>query len=222
MALQENKDSYEAQAFSLAEFVLRCSDCRGVCLQKTARILENGSRAPQGWESVYNSVAEERRLEDLDICESRCRYMQSICPSENKVRQYEEALATASPTTKKRALPDPTILQEASRCQHAVELFSNILFALAHKPSKISFGVSDPRKAVTKFDESQDGAPTEAHRKVLEGAKNIDQEIMRRWTRSRQTPVNMKEEDISTSAGFSPTPDTMPTSSGSSGTSPRW
>lgn len=226
MALQENKDSFNAQALSLSEFVAQCADCHKLCLEKTARVVENRSRAPRGWDSVFDSVAAERRSEDLDLCESRCQYMQTSCPSKERVEGYEPALAATSQRGKKTKV-DPAVLQEASRCEHAVQTFSNVLFALAHKPSKIAFATNkDLRTGSDKYDETQDGAPTEAHRKVLEGAKNIDSEILRRWSKARQGRLHMEEQGIVQSPGNTPSSTNSgappPSSSGPTGTTPTW
>ncbi|KAK7195415.1 ribosomal P protein AGP2beta-1 [Novymonas esmeraldas] len=222
MALQENKDSYAVKALSLSEFVLQCTDCHQLCLEKTARVVENRSRAPRGWDSVFHSVAEERRTEDLELCESRCRDVHSVCPSQDRVRQYEQVLAAASLKAAKGTPPSPPLLQDASRCEHAVEVFSNVLFALTHKPSKVSFAAKDPQTGNIKYDESHDGAPTEAHRKVLEGAKNIDNEILRRWSKARQDRLNMEEQGIVRPAGTTAVPQVPTDASASSGTAPRW
>ncbi|AYU81178.1 ribosomal P protein AGP2beta-1, putative [Leishmania donovani] len=222
MALQENRDSYKVKAFSLSEFVQQCSDCHQLCLEKTARVVENRSRAPRGWEALFDSVAEERRSEDLDLCESRCRYMQATCPSQDRVQQYEEALAAASLKPKKRTPPNSSVLQDASRCEHAVEVFSNVLFALAHKPSKVSFPTKDLKAGGTNDAESHAEAPTEAHRKVLEGSKSMDNDIWRRWSKLRQERIGSNAQDITSSTGSSSLPDTAAASAGSSGTTPKW
>ncbi|CBZ29054.1 putative ribosomal P protein AGP2beta-1 [Leishmania mexicana MHOM/GT/2001/U1103] len=222
MTLQENRDSYKVKGLSLSQFVLQCSDCHQLCLEKTARIVENRSRAPRGWEALFNSVAEERRSEDLDLCESRCRYMQATCPSQDKVQQYEQALAAASLKPKKSTPLNTSVLQEASRCEHAVEVFSNVLFALAHKPSKVSFPTKDLKTGGTTDAEAHGGAPTEAHRKVLEGAKSTDTDISRRWRKLRQERLDSKVHDLAASTGSSSVPDTAATSPGSSGTTPKW
>ncbi|KPA83542.1 putative ribosomal P protein AGP2beta-1 [Leptomonas pyrrhocoris] len=222
MALQDNKDSFETKALSLSEFVLQCADCHKLCLEKTARVVENRSRAPRGWDSLFDTVAAERRSEDLDMCESRCQYMRTTCPSGEKVLEYENVLATTSHHAKK-VKPDPAVLQEASRCEHAVEMFSNVLFALAHKPSKVAFSTTrDPRSGAEKYDKTHDGAPTEAHRKVLEGAKNIDEEILRRWSKARNDRLQMEKQGILRSpedTGPGAAPSTPPESSG---TTPKW
>lgn len=222
MALQNNKDSFQTKALSLPEFVLQCSDCHKLCLEKTARVVENRSRAPRGWDSLFDSVAAERRSEDLDMCEKRCQYMQTVCPSKEKVQEYEKVLDVALQRGKK-AKADPSFLQEASRCEHAVEMFSNVLFALAHKPSKVVFVTTkDPHTGEEKYDESKDGAPTEVHRKVLEGAKNIDEEILRRWSKARQGRLGMEEQGIVQKPGNT-VPGAEPSApSGSSGTTPSW
>lgn len=222
MALQENRDSYEAKALSLSDFVVQCADCHQLCLEKTARVVENRSRAPRGWDSIFNSVAEERRSEDLDQCESRCRYLHTACPSRDKVLQYEQVLAAAAPQSRRRVPPDASLLQEASRCEHAVETFSNALFVLAHKPSKVSFTTNDPKTGTAKYDEAHDGAPTEAHRKVLEGAKNIDGEILRRWSKARNDRLNMEQQGIVRAPGASASADSGSSGSPSSGTTPTW
>lgn len=222
MALQENRDSYKVKALSLSEFVQQCSDCHQLCLEKTVRVLDNRSRAPRGWEALFNSVAEERRSEDLDLCESRCRYMQTTCPSQDKVQQYEQALAAASLKPKKSTPPNPSVLQDASRCEHAVEVFSNVLFALAHKPSKVSFPTKDLKTGGNTDAESHAGAPTEAHRKVLEGAKNMDNDVSCRWSKLRHERFGSKAQDVASSTGSSLAPDTAAASPASSGTTPKW
>jgi hypothetical protein len=222
MALQYNRDSFKTKALSLSEFVLQCTDCHKLCLEKTARVVENRSRAPRGWDSLFDSVAAERRSEDLDMCESRCQYMQTTCPASEKVHEYEKVLTAAAERAKK-VKTDPSLLQEASRCEHAVEMFSNALFALAHKPSKVAFSTTkDLRTGNTKYDEAQDGAPTELHRKVLEGAKNIDSEIMRRWSKARNDRVQMEEQGIVQSPESSTTGTTSPAALVPSGTTPKW
>ncbi|GET90988.1 ribosomal P protein AGP2beta-1, putative [Leishmania tarentolae] len=222
MALQENRDSYKLRSLSLSEFVLQCADCHQLCLDKTARIVENRSRAPRGWESLFNSVAEERRSEDMDLCESRCRYMQTTCPSQERVQQYEQALAAAFLKSKKGTPPAASVLQEASRCEHAVEVFSNVLFALAHKPSKVSFPTKDLKTAGTTGAESPAGAPTEAHRRVLEGAKNMDSDILSRRSKLHQQHTGSTEQVIASPSGSSWVADGGVHSPSSSGTTPKW
>ncbi|AIO00592.1 ribosomal P protein AGP2beta-1, putative [Leishmania panamensis] len=222
MALQENKDSYNIKALSLSEFVLQCSDCHRLCLEKTARVLENRSRAPRGWEGLFSSVAEQRRFEDLDLCESRCHNVQAVCPSNDKVREYEQALAAASLKPKNITPPNPSLLQAASRCQHAVEVFSNVLFALAHKPSKVSFPIKDPAKGEGKGSEPHDGAPTETHRKVLAGATNMNSEILRRGRKGHQDQLIPREEDIASSTDSDWATHTPTSAPGLSGTTPKW
>ncbi|KPI83649.1 putative ribosomal P protein AGP2beta-1 [Leptomonas seymouri] len=222
MALQDNKDSFEIKALSLSEFVLQCADCQKLCLERTARVVENRSRAPRGWDSLFDSVAAERRSEDLGMCESRCQYVQTSCPSKEKVQEYEEALAATSQHGKKLKTSS-SVLQEASRCEHAVERFSNMLFALAHKPSKVAFSTSRaPHTEGEKHDASQDGAPTEAHRKVLAGAKNIDAEILRRWSKARKDRLQMEEQGIVQSPENTGPGTALSAPPESSGTKPTW
>ncbi|KAG5472595.1 hypothetical protein LSCM1_04001 [Leishmania martiniquensis] len=221
MALQENKDSYEVKALSLSEFVLQCSYCHQLCLEKTARVVENSSRAPRGWESVFHSVAEERRSEDLGLCESRCKYMHDVCPSQAKVQKYEEALAAAAPKARKSTPPSASVLQEASRCEHAVEAFSSVLFALAHKPSKVSFPTKGPQEGTT-YGELRDGPPTEAHRKALEGVKKAQNVTLSGWSKAPSEHVDGEKHDSSSPAESIYTPKTAGAFSPSSGTLPKW
>ncbi|KAG5498146.1 hypothetical protein GH5_02946 [Leishmania sp. Ghana 2012 LV757] len=222
MALQENKDSYEVKALSLTEFVLQCADCQRLCLEKTARVLENRSRAPRGWESVFDAVAEERRTEDFRLCESRCRIMHTACPSRDKVRQYEEVLAAAAQKDRKGTPPNASVLQEASRCEHAVETMSSVLFTLAHKPSKVSFPTKDLKAQDTKYGEARDTAPTEAHRKALGGAKAAQSALSSNWSKLRPDHLDGDRQHTASPADFSRDPKTAATSSASGATTPRW
>lgn len=186
MTLRTHSETLETKGLSLAEMVQFSTDCSSLCWDKTERVVENTSRAPRGWEYIFKSVAKERREEDYSKCTSVCALVQKACPEPSRIEKYEHLIAEKR-RFQGRQVPEgvPTI-QEISRCEHTVELFAQLLFSLAHKPTKVAFevnsGQEDPSPPCG-------GAPTEAHRKVLEGsARNIEEEIAKRWKRNRIDP----------------------------------
>lgn len=179
---------------TLSEMVALCQDCSKMCWEKTSRVVENVSRAPRGWEDVFKSVAEERRREDNEVCVKFCTLVKTSCPASSQVAAYEKV---DFKKVKKGSYPAgvPSI-QEMTRCEHAVEKFTNVLFTLAHKPSKVSFGAgSTPEQDASGDGKGKNEPPTEAHRKVLEGAK-VDDEIVRRWSAARQGRIHMEEQGV--------------------------
>lgn len=216
MSRQENKDSVSLRAMSLSDMVDLCADCTALCLSRTERVITNSSRAPRGWESLYRSVAEERRNDDLALCEQRCRAVQQGCPSAAQLRRYEATSlprgATLSAGEVRKALADTTAAEPAaatpsihaiSRCEHVAEVFASTLFLLAHKPSKLVFDntlsqnsdSSSPAGDGSVWPEESSGK-TEVHQKVLRGAADVDAEIMRRWSTARRERLYMQDHGI--------------------------
>lgn len=223
MALREHKDSYDFKVFSLSSFVAQCSNCQKLCLEKTERMIDNRSRAPRGWDTLFKAVAEERRNEDFDLCETKCLHLARVCPEAHVIESYEKAVgAKQNPAL----LAKEFSLQEMSRCENAADTFSKVLFSVTHKPSKVSFDQGKDQVASEKPGSPSDGAPTEVHRKVLEGSKSIDNEILRRWSKSRQDRLNMEEQGILRSekdvAELRRSHRKADEETGASGTTPRW
>lgn len=196
MALQSNHDSHATKEVGVSDIAAMCNDCTTMCWEKTARIVNNVSRAPRGWEKLFKSVAEERRLEDQVVCEAFCERVRATCPVTDRIIAYEKV--DLRKIKKGAAYPEgvPSV-QDMTRCEHAVEQFSNLLFTLAHKPSKVSFatGGASEAPAAAAGDTGDAAPPTEAHRKVLEGGK-VDDEIVRRWSAARQGKLHMQAQGI--------------------------
>lgn len=191
MSLVSHQDSCKTKAVALSDVVAMCTNCTDMCWDKTQRVVSNTSRAPRGWESLYGAIATDRRQEEYEMCTSRCQLVRSSCPEVDKLKKYESIDEKA---LKRVPYPDgiPS-LQELSRCEHAVEDFSRVLFALAHKPSKVVFETSEVGvEKEGRLGGGKGSPPTEVHEKVLKGA-NVDDEILRRWSTARKERLQMEE-----------------------------
>ncbi|CBH12016.1 ribosomal P protein AGP2beta-1, putative [Trypanosoma brucei gambiense DAL972] len=189
MALQLNKDKYNTNELSMASLVALCSDCKRLCVEKTGRMVENMSRAPRGWEEEYTSAAEKRRGEDFELCHSRCLRVTSVCPSPTALEWFESLgyrrVAEMSPTD-----GIPTI-QQVSRCEYALTDFTNVLFSLAHKPSKVMFDKVNP-KTGERLDREVGGESSDIKKPVL-GAGSIDEAILNRWSSPKRGRRDMED-----------------------------
>lgn len=187
MPLVVSNDNLAAKEITLSGIVELCKDCVRYCREKTERVVSNRSRAPKGWESEYQAVAESRRKEDMDTCVDACKIIPRSCPSVERLRLLEKTqettAANASKTStagllsrwtgsdKKKdgaphqqaldALDVPTI-HELSRCEHAAERFVGILFAISQKPSKIHFDNVNPKTGEKMSDGDADTGGSEA------------------------------------------------------------
>ncbi|ORC90679.1 putative ribosomal P protein AGP2beta-1 [Trypanosoma theileri] len=189
MALQSHKDNYNTNGLTISSLVALCSDCSKLCLERTERVIENKSRAPRGWEKEYMTVAQERRKEDYNLCEVHCQRVASVCPISSDIdRFYALGYKKVAQLNDLNGLPS---IQQMSRCERAAFDFSNVLFSLAHKPSKVVFETVDPKTGV-KTEDREDGEPSEVHKKVLAGG-SVKDEILRRWSTARRGREDMEE-----------------------------
>jgi hypothetical protein len=93
---------------------------------------------------------------DMEKCMAECTLVNSTCPEPKKLQQlqsYDERMETARlPKNAKNAqwrevlseVP-PVSDQDFTRCEHAAERFVKLLFAIAHKPTKVRFDTVDPK-----------------------------------------------------------------------------
>jgi hypothetical protein len=100
--------------------------------------------------------------------------------------------------------------QEVARCENAAERFAKILFAIAHKPSKVHFDAINPKTgekmegdktAVVQAPEPVSGKvhpnepspPPGRNEGKRADSKALNDEILRRWSTSRRERRNMEE-----------------------------
>ncbi|CCD12021.1 unnamed protein product [Trypanosoma congolense IL3000] len=193
MALQLNKDKYGTNEFNMSSLVALCSNCASLCLERTERAMENMSRAPRGWEAEYTAVARERQREDLTLCQSHCARVASVCPAPEALERFE---AVGHRTAVEKPVADglPT-LQQVSRCEHALMDFTQVLFSLAHKPSKIVFEKLNPKTGERLDDEVSGGAAAGSEKSVLSG-RSFDETILNRWSSSKREHEEMEKLGI--------------------------
>ncbi|RNC38102.1 ribosomal P protein AGP2beta-1 [Trypanosoma cruzi] len=197
MTLQTRRDKYDTSQLTLSSLVALCADCSSFFLERTARVLDNQSRAPKGWENQFAAVAKQRRQEDCELCERYCHRVSSVCPDSKDIEHFE-ALGYKE-VARRTSLDGLPTVQQMSRCENAVSEFSRVLFSLAHKPSKVAFEDVDPKSGLKKSEEGGDGEPTELHKKVLSGG-SIDDAILQRWSTARKGRAEMEEMGVLRSA----------------------
>ena len=110
----------------------------------------------KGREKAWAEKAKLRQQEDINLCMAECTLVQTACPSEKKLLQlehYDERLATAKLPKNandgkwREVLSEvpPVSDQDYTKCEHAAERFVQMLFVLAHKPTKVRFDLVDPK-----------------------------------------------------------------------------
>jgi len=200
-----NKDTYDVKAVSLADVAAMCHDCVTLCRQRTSRLITNNSNAPKGFEDLYSNLARGRVREEQTKCENECGLVRESCPTVLEISYYDErsALRAAQraelakkPNAKpsRPALADETVefQQSIDRCEHAAERFTQYLFALAHKPTKVHFEAVDARSGkgipTTVEGAAATTKPVTQTSRFEELSKSAKEEIRRRWSGKAYRP----------------------------------
>lgn len=149
----------------MAELVDMCRDCTSLCTSKTRRVLENRSRSPRGWEKEYDEVAMSFQKHEFEQCLEACARVQRQCPEPTTIRQrlgVQPDSVRLSQSSDSRPwwkfwssgsqvthleVQQSTVVTDAELgvCENAAGDFSNVLFMLAHKPTKVQFHSYDPK-----------------------------------------------------------------------------
>ena len=161
--MNPNRDTSLSKQVSLGDIVELCSNCTSLCASKVQRVVSNASRPPKGWENEWGARAKEDQKDEMDKCMVGCNRVHTQCPPAREVRLFQgesvdgEEAPTKGPWWKfglggSKPVSSSTAVvtdQGISICENSAAEFAQVLFMLAHKPTKISFSSMDPKSGDT-------------------------------------------------------------------------